>query len=106
MYIELERDDALDPADALARCVESDAQAILLDEPSTPPELFDLGSGLLGELLHKLSIYRIRLAGVVPDPEVHPTRFQEFVREANRGSQFRFFTTREEAIAWLESVDG
>jgi hypothetical protein len=26
------------------------------------------------------------------------------VREANRGRQFRFFPSREEAIAWLEGT--
>jgi len=34
---------------------------------------------------------------------IHSLRFQEFLREANRGRQFRFFPTREEAIQWLES---
>lgn len=103
MYLELTRDDALDPARALARCVESGAQSILLEESAAPPELFDLSSGLLGELLHKLTTYRIRLAGVVSDPGVHSARFQDFVREADTGAQFRFFATRERAIGWLES---
>jgi hypothetical protein len=92
-----------DPADVFTRCVEAGAPALLLDSAAFPPEFFDLSTGIAGELLHKLSTYRIRLAGVVPDPSAHSERFAEFVRESNRGSQFRFFETREQAVAWLES---
>jgi hypothetical protein len=34
----------------------------------------------------------------LPEPPV-------FVREANRGTQFRFFPTREQAAAWLETAE-
>jgi hypothetical protein len=30
--------------------------------------------------------------------------FQAFVREANKGDQYRFFSTRQQATRWLESV--
>jgi hypothetical protein len=89
----------------LTGCVESGARSVLLDEDALPAEFFDLSTLLAGELLHKLTTYRIRLAGVVPDPSVHSTRFQQFVREANAGRQFRFFSTRQEAIGWLEARD-
>jgi hypothetical protein len=102
-YIELGEGGALDPRAVVESCIESDARSVLADESALPPAFFDLGTGLAGELLHKLSTYRLRLAGIVPDASVHPTRFQEFLREANRGDQFRFFTTRDEAIQWLLS---
>ena len=104
-YFELEPGRPFDPVTVVTRCVESGARSLLLDEDALPAEFFDLGSGLAGELLHKLTTYRIPMAGVVPDPSVHPVRFQEFVREANHGRQFRFFPTRREAIRWLESQD-
>ena len=103
-YFELGPGTPLEPAAVLARCIESGARAILLDENALPAEFFDLRTGLAGELLQRLTTYRIRLACVVPDASVHPTHFQEFVREANRGVQFRFVTTREAAIEWLEST--
>jgi hypothetical protein len=103
VYFEAETDRPWTPGDILSGCVESGAGAVLLDEGALPGEFFDLSSGLAGELLHKLSTYRLRLAGVVPDPSVHPTRFQEFLRESNLGTAFRFFRTRGEAVAWLEA---
>ena len=95
--------DAFDPLVVVRNCVENDTQSLLLDSDALPPAFFDLSSRVAGELLHRLSIYGIRLAGVVPDPSAHSLRFQEFMREANRGRQFRFFPNREEAIQWLES---
>ena len=92
-----------DPVDIFTQCVEGGGRALLLDQDALPAEFFDLGTRLAGELLHKLSTYRIRMAGVVPDPSVHPTVFQDFLRETNTGQQFRFFPTRQQAIDWLES---
>ncbi len=93
-----------DPTAVVISCIESGAQALLLDEGTLPAHFFDLSSGAAGELLHKLSVYRMRMAAVVPDPSAHSANFQAFMREANKGNQFRFFPTRQEAVAWLEAV--
>ena len=53
--------------------------------------------------MQKLVDYRVRMAAVVPDLAGCPERFREFAREANRGRQFRFFATREAALAWLHA---
>jgi Domain of unknown function (DUF4180) len=102
-YFEATPSGPFDPTAIVTRCAESGASSLLLDEAALPAEFFDLSRGLAGELLHRLSIYRMRMAGVVPDPTAHSANFQAFVREANRGEQYRFFATRQEAIAWLES---
>ena len=94
---------AFDPREVATRCIESGSRALLADGDALPPEFFDLSSGVAGELLHRLSVYGVRLAGVVPDPASHSAPFQDFLRETNRGKQFRFFPTREEAVRWLES---
>jgi hypothetical protein len=103
-YFEVEPTHPFDPTAVVIRCAEAGADCLLLDEKSLPAEFFDLSSGLAGELLHRLSIYYMRLAAVVPDPGAHSAPFQAFVLEANKGDQFRFFPTRQEAIDWLESV--
>jgi PadR family transcriptional regulator, regulatory protein AphA len=106
-YFELHAGD-LREADARAivsRCVESGARAVLFDRTALPPAFFDLGSGFAGELIQKLTQYGIRMAVVVPDPSRCSRSFQDFVREANRGGQFRFFPDRPGAIRWLESPD-
>ena len=103
-YLEVKPTHPFDPTAVVISCAEAGADCLLLDEKSLPAEFFDLSSGLAGELLHRLSIYYMRLAAVVPDPSAHSPHFQAFVLEANKGDQFRFFPTRQEAIAWLESI--
>jgi hypothetical protein len=102
-YFEVATGVPLDPAAILSGCVESGASSVLLDAEVLPPEFFDLSTGLAGELLHKLTTYRLRLAGVVPDLTVHSARFLEFAREAHNGAQFRFFPDRRSATEWLST---
>lgn len=103
-YFEPTPADPFDPTGVVRSCIESGAHALLLDEAALSPNFFDLSSGAAGELLHKLSVYRMRMAAVVPDLSRHSANFQAFAREANKGNQFRFFPTRQEAVAWLEKV--
>ena len=103
-YFELRDPSSFDPAAAVAACIESGSRALLLDRDAVPPGFFDLSSGVAGELLHRLSVYGLHMAAVVPDPSRCSQPFQDFVREANRGRQFRFFPTRDDAVRWLESA--
>ncbi|KAA3647190.1 MAG: DUF4180 domain-containing protein [Chloroflexi bacterium] len=102
-YIELDNTHSFDPNEVIESCANAEAQAVLADDQALPSEFFDLSSGFAGELVNKLSMYRIRLAGVVPDVSIHSEHFQAFAREANRRGDIRFFLTREEAINWLEA---
>ena len=90
-----------DPLAAFRSCIEHGRHALLFDAGALPAAFFDLRTGLAGELVQKLVDYRVRMAAVVPDLAGCPERFREFAREANRGRQFRFFATREGALAWL-----
>ena len=94
----------LDATTILTGCFESGARGILFDAGALPADFFDLSSGAAGELLHRLSVYGVAMAAVVPDPSRCSRPFQDFLREANRGRQFRFFPTREEATAWLDAA--
>jgi hypothetical protein len=93
----------LAPAEAVASCIEQGADALLFDAGALPAAFFDLSSGVAGELAQKLVNYGLRTAAVVPKLGRHSPRFQDFAREANRGSRLRFCATRAEAIAWLAS---
>lgn len=93
-----------DPAAIVRACVESGAPALLLDEGALPPEFFDLSTRLAGDLVQRVTLYHIRMAGVVPAPSVHSRPFQDFAREAGHGGPFRFFPSREEAVAWLNQA--
>jgi hypothetical protein len=46
----------------------------------------------------------MHMAAVVPDPSAYSTNFQAFVREPNKGTHYRFFPTRDEAVIWLQSL--
>lgn len=98
-----ESPDAFDAYSVIVGSMENDADAVLFDSEALPPAFFDLSSGVAGDLLHRLSVYKVRMAGIVPDPTKYSERFQEFMREANKGNQYRFFPNRDEAVAWLES---
>jgi hypothetical protein len=94
----------VDPVAEVFRCLEHGGRALLFDRGSLPAAFFDLSTGGAGELAQKLVNYGIRMAAVVPDLSAHSPHFRDFAREANTGRQFRFFPTREEAVAWLESA--
>lgn len=102
IYFEVQTTQAFDPTAVVITAGENGADSLLFAEHSLPPGFFDLSSGLAGELLHRLSIYQMRMAAVVPDLAIHSSHFQAFALEANKGEQFRFFPTRQEAIRWLE----
>lgn len=101
-YVEMQGPEPVDPVRAVIRCIEEDTWALLFDRGALPGTFFDLSTGVAGELLQKLMNYGVRVAAVVPDPSVHSVRFQEFAREANKGRQIHFATTRDAALAWLE----
>lgn len=105
-FYELETSEAasLDPSTAVTACIESGADSLLLHQNALSSSFFDLSSGVAGEFLHSLSTYRIRMAAIISDPTLYSQSFQDFVREANQGNQFRFFRHREEAVRWLESM--
>lgn len=85
----------------IAECIENGHDALLLDGTTLPDVFFDLSTGVTGTLVHRLSMYGIRMAVVVPDVSVYSKSFQDFVREANNGKQFHFSATKKEAVDWL-----
>jgi hypothetical protein len=102
MYAEPDGQRPFDADALVSSCIESGADALLLDAPAVPAGFFDLSTRLAGNLLHGLSKYSLRLAVVVPDLEAKSRAFQDFAREANRGRQTRIFASRADAIAWLQ----
>lgn len=90
-----------DALDLVALCGENETDKLLLDGDCLDPAFFDLKSGLAGEVLLKLSNYRIRAALIMPQERVVTGRFAEFVLETNRGDQFRVYDQYEDAAKWL-----
>lgn len=73
----------------------------LLMDTNFIPAFYDLSTGLAGDILQKVSNYRIRLAIFGPFKMITSTRFREFMKESNKGSSVRFFQERAKAEAWL-----
>jgi hypothetical protein len=92
---------SFDARGVVTECIETGFRSMLFDRGTLPPEFFDLSTGVAGELVHRLTVYGIRMAAVVPDPSSHSRHFQEFMLEANRGKAFHFSSTRDEAIEGL-----
>ena len=74
---------------------------LILTESELCPEFFDLSTGLAGEALQKFVNYQARVAIVVPDRDSHGDRFRELMHEHRRHPLVRFYTSVEEAAAWL-----
>jgi aminoglycoside 6'-N-acetyltransferase I len=87
--------------DALVRGIERGG--VVVTDEDLCPEFFDLRTGFAGELLQKFVNYRVRLAVVLPDPNVYGERFRELVSEHVTHGNVRFFRLEEDARLWLKS---
>jgi hypothetical protein len=93
-----------DALELIGFCGENDTDRLLVYAENLTADFYDLHTRLAGEILLKMSNYRIRLAAVIPTEKIGDGRFKEVVLETNRGGEFRVFNTRDEAIAWLSAV--
>ena len=75
----------------------------LLMDTNFIPAFYDLSTGLAGEILQKVTNYRIRLAIFGPFPMITSERFRELINESNKASSVRFFEEKVKAQSWLLS---
>ena len=95
-------DSISDIPDALASGLESGG--LILREQDLSPALFDLRTGVAGELFQKFTSYQVPLAIVVEDPAAHGARFDELAREHRSHPMVRIYPDHESASAWLAAV--
>ncbi|MGE5677520.1 MAG: DUF4180 domain-containing protein [Pseudomonadota bacterium] len=93
-----------DALELVTACFENDTDLLLLDHSVLSVDFFRLSTGVAGEILQKLVNYRIKTAAVIPSGATDNARFKEMALEANKGSHFRIFDTREEAESWLAGI--
>lgn len=79
------------------------ADGLILTEEDLAQAFFELRSGLAGELFQKCINYGLRLAIVLPNPEVYGERFSELAYEHSSHNRIRFVRTKAEAEIWLRS---
>jgi len=82
-------------------CGENGAERLILHGEALSGDFFRLKTGVAGAVLQKLVNYSVKTAMVVPDQGGLGARFREFMSEANKGLQYRFFISAQEAESWL-----
>lgn len=74
-----------------------DFDKIIIQEKNINPQFFDLSNGLAGEILQKVSNFRIQLAIVGEFDQYPGTSIRQFISESNKGRQVNFLPTVEAA---------
>ena len=74
---------------------ETECEVMIVEKSALPEEFFDLSTGFAGEILQKITQYRmvIAIAGDISGYESKALR--DFVRECNRGRQVYFGASME-----------
>ena len=81
---------------------ETDCDRILISKALVCEDFFILSTGLAGEILQKFVNYGGKLAIWGEYSRYTSKSLQDFIRESNRGEQFFFTATREEALEKLQ----
>lgn len=91
-----------DSLDLMADADYNGARKIILHEKNISPEFFKLRTGLAGEILQKYVNYKMKLAIAGDFSKYKSNSFNAFLIECNRGNQFYFVDSVEDAIKKLE----
>ena len=101
-------DSALDLA--MSVVYDTGARKLIVDKAAFCEAFFDLSTRLAGEALQKYVNYGVKLAVVGNFAQYASKSLRDFIRESNRGRDFFFVSTFEEAVDRLiavgDSVDG
>jgi len=87
--------------DAISDVVYEGCTNSIFKKEHFPEEFYDLKTGLAGEILQKMTNYRLKLAIVGDFSGIQSKSLNAFIIESNRGRQNFFVSTEEEAIQKL-----
>jgi hypothetical protein len=90
-----------DALDLVVKPELSGARNIVLHQKNIDPIFFDLSSKLAGEILQKFVNYQIRLAIVGDFKNITSKSLHDFTVECNRGNDFFFVESLDEALEKL-----
>lgn len=77
---------------------ETGAQRIVLDKQNIEEEFFILSNGMAGEILQKFTNYHVK-AAIYGDYSHYTSKpLQDFIYESNKGNDFFFVDSKEEAV--------
>jgi hypothetical protein len=89
--------------DVLELLFVNNCSSIIVKKENIAEELFDLSTGILGEILQKFSNYRKRLAIIGDYKNIKSQALNDFIYESNKTKQIVFVKTKEEALKIFES---
>ena len=91
-----------DALELVSLCGENETYRLIIHREALSEDFFMLKTGVAGAVLQKLINYSVKAAIVVPEQAEFGMRFRELALEANKGSQYRFFTSTAEAEDWFK----
>jgi hypothetical protein len=71
-------------------CFANQAEAIIIPKLCVSEEFFNLSNKIAGEILQKLTNYKIRLAIIGDFSSYKSKALQDFIRESNKSGKFLF----------------
>lgn len=83
---------------------ETDTYRILLNKKNVAEEFFVLSNGLAGEILQKFMNYNVKVAFYGDYSHYTSKPLKDFIYESNKGNDFFFVGSREDAIKKLENA--
>ncbi len=83
---------------------ETDTYRILLNKKNVAEEFFVLSNGLAGEILQKFMNYNVKVAFYGDYTHYTSKPLKDFIYESNKGNDFFFVGSREDAIKKLENA--
>jgi hypothetical protein len=86
------------PQDFLELVANIPARAFVIPRNLLDERFFDLKTGVAGDILQKVSNYRLRLAILGDFEHVASKSLRDFISESNRGNQVIFVDNKEEAL--------
>ncbi|MCW3464818.1 DUF4180 domain-containing protein [Chitinophaga nivalis] len=92
------------PDDALQVMMDlayQDFDKIILHEENIIPDFFDLKTGVAGEILQKVSNYKLRLVIIGEFAKYPGKSLRDFIYESNKGKQVNFLDSLTQAIERL-----
>ena len=98
---QIEIQNAQDALDIFANSMYQGASKVIVHEKNIAPELFDLKTGIAGEVFQKCSNYKVQLA-IIGDFTKFPSKsLRDFIYESNKHGMVNFVDTKEKAISKL-----
>ena len=88
-------------AQLVEACGNAGVDRLILYPENLPEGFFDLSSKIAGEVLHRLRLYRVRLAVVLTPGLELSSRFGEMLADEKRYGYFGLFDSLDEGLDWL-----